>query len=72
MSIPAGEIPFILTPYVSNKTQSLPAILKEKGYTTAFFHGAPNGSMGFKALMNLIGVDHYYGKDEYGNDEDFD
>jgi phosphoglycerol transferase MdoB-like AlkP superfamily enzyme len=72
MSIPAGEMPYILTPYVSNKTQSLPAILKEKGYTTAFFHGAPNGSMGFKALMNLIGVDHYYGKDEYGNDEDFD
>jgi len=72
MSIPAGEIPFILTPYVSNKTQSLPAILKEKGYTTAFFHGAPNGSMGFKALMNLIGIDHYYGKDEYGNDKDFD
>ena len=72
ISIPAGEIPFILTPYVSNKTKSLPAILKEKGYTTAFFHGAPNGSMGFKALMNLIGVDHYYGKDEYGNDKDFD
>ena len=72
MSIPAGEMPFILTPYVSNKTQSLPAILKEKGYTTAFFHGAPNGSMGFKALMNLIGIDHYYGKDEYGNDKDFD
>lgn len=72
MSIPAGEMPFILTPYVSNKTKSLPAILKEKGYTTAFFHGAPNGSMGFKALMNLIGVDHYYGKDEYANDKDFD
>ena len=72
MSIPAGEMPFILTPYVSNKTKSLPAILKEKGYTTAFFHGAPNGSMGFKALMNLIGVDHYFGKDEYDNDKDFD
>ncbi len=72
MSIPAGEMPFILSPYVSNKTKSLPAILKEKGYTTAFFHGAPNGSMGFKALMNLIGVDHYFGKDEYDNDKDFD
>ena len=72
MSVPAGEMPFILTPYVSNKTKSLPAILKEKGYTTAFFHGAPNGSMGFKALMNLIGVEHYFGKDEYANDKDFD
>lgn len=72
MGIPSGEIPFILTPYVSNKTYSLPAILKEKGYYNAFFHGAPNGSMGLKALANLIGIDHYYGKDEYGHDEDFD
>ena len=72
MSIPAGEISYILTPYISNKTQSLPSILSKKGYTTAFFHGAPNGSMGFKALMNLIGVKKYYGMDEYGNKEDFD
>jgi phosphoglycerol transferase MdoB-like AlkP superfamily enzyme len=28
--------------------------------------------MGLKALANLIGIDHYYGKDEYGHDEDFD
>jgi phosphoglycerol transferase MdoB-like AlkP superfamily enzyme len=72
MGIPSGEIPFVLTPYVSNKSESLPQILKSKGYATAFFHGAPNGSMGFKALMNLIGVEQYYGKDEYGKDEDFD
>jgi phosphoglycerol transferase MdoB-like AlkP superfamily enzyme len=28
--------------------------------------------MGFKAMMNLMGVEKYYGKDEYNNDEDFD
>jgi len=72
MGIPAGEIPFVLTPYITNKTKSLPAILNEKGYTTAFFHGAPNGSMGFKALNNLIGIQKYYGMNEYGNDADFD
>lgn len=70
--IPAGEIPFVLTPYASNKIKSLPSILREKGYNTSFFHGAPNGSMGFKAIMNLMGVEKYYGKDEYNNDEDFD
>ena len=70
--IPAGELPFVLTPYVSNKLQSLPSMLRGKGYHTSFFHGAPNGSMGFKAFVNLIGVQHYYGKDEYGNDADFD
>lgn len=70
--IPAGELPFVLTPYVSNQLQSLPSILQTKGYHTSFFHGAPNGSMGFKAFMNLIGVSNYFGKDEYANDADFD
>jgi arylsulfatase A-like enzyme len=70
--IPAGEISFVLTPYASNKLKTLPSILREKGYHTSFFHGAPNGSMGFKAIMNLMGVQHYYGKDEYNNDDDFD
>src|SRR5690606_23569815 len=70
--VPAGEVPFVLTPYASNKMKSLPAILKEKGYATSFFHGAPNGSMGFKAFMNLMGVSDYYGKDEFKNDAEFD
>ena len=70
--IPAGELPFVLTPYASNKIKSLPSILKEKGYNTSFFHGAPNGSMGFKAIMNLMGVEKYYGKDEYNIEDDFD
>jgi len=39
--------------------------LKEKGYHTSFFHGAPNGSMGFQAFVNVNGYDHYYGKTEY-------
>jgi phosphoglycerol transferase MdoB-like AlkP superfamily enzyme len=71
-SIPRVEMPFILTPYYNNKLNSLPGLLKEKGYKSAFFHGAPNGSMGFLAFTNLIGVDEYYGKTEYNNDKDFD
>ncbi len=71
-SIPSGETPFVLTPYASDKIKSLPAILKERGYETSFFHGAPNGSMGFKAFVNLMGVEKYYGKDEYNNNDDFD
>ncbi|HEY4650095.1 MAG TPA: sulfatase-like hydrolase/transferase [Pontibacter sp.] len=71
-SIPSIQEPFVLTPYTSNNLPSLPATLNAEGYHTAFFHGAPNGSMGFKAFMNLIGVQEYYGKDEYNNDADFD
>ena len=70
--IPSAETPFVLTPFASDKIKSLPAILKEKGYQTSFFHGAPNGSMGFKAFVNLMGVEKYFGKDEYNNNADFD
>ncbi len=70
--IPSINEPFVLTPYSSNRTNALPKLLKEKGYYTAFFHGAPNGSMGFSAYTKLAGIDHYYGKTEYNNDADFD
>lgn len=70
--IPSGESPFISTPFIFNKMKGMPAILKEKGYHTSFFHGAPNGSMGFDAIVKLLGVDHYYGKNEYNNNADYD
>ncbi|MFC6996767.1 LTA synthase family protein [Rufibacter roseus] len=71
-SIPSIQEPFVLTQYVSNNLPSLPRYLDQNGYHTSFFHGAPNGSMGFDAYMNLIGIEHYYGMTEYGNTEDFD
>ncbi|WP_025765168.1 LTA synthase family protein [Dyadobacter tibetensis] len=71
-SIPGIKEPFITTRYTDNEIPSLPKMLEEKGYHTSFFHGAPNGSMGFQAFVNLIGVQHYFGKSEYGNDADYD
>jgi phosphoglycerol transferase MdoB-like AlkP superfamily enzyme len=71
-SIPSIEVPYVLSHYSGNKINSLANLLKPKGYYSAFFHGAPNGSMGFQAFANLCGFDQYYGKDEYDNDEDFD
>lgn len=71
-SIPSLGVPYFLSPYSGNKINSLASLLKTKGYHTSFFHGAPNGSMGFKAFMNLAGVDSYYGMTEYDNDDDFD
>ncbi|RNI30261.1 alkaline phosphatase family protein [Rufibacter immobilis] len=71
-SIPSIQEPFVLTQYVSNNLPSLPRTLGQQGYHTSFFHGAPNGSMGFDAFMNLIGVQEYYGMTEYGKPEDFD
>lgn len=71
-SIPGVQEPFISTQYTNNNLPSLPRMLEEKGYHTSFFHGAPNGSMGFLAFCNLIGIKNYYGKTEYNNDQDFD
>lgn len=71
-SVPSFKEPFVLSSFSTNSLNSLPQLLKNKGYHTSFFHGAPNGSMGFQSFANLIGIDHYYGKDEYANDNDFD
>lgn len=48
------------------------AKLRKKGYYTAFFHGAENGSMGFEAFSRATGFQDYYGRTEYNNDDDFD
>lgn len=71
-SIPSLGVPYFLSPYSANKINSLHSLLAKEGYHTSFFHGAPNGSMGFKGFMNLAGVAHYYGMTEYDHDDDFD
>ena len=71
-SIPMLIEPYVVTPYSTNSVSSIAECLKHKGYQTAFFHGAPNGSMGFQAYARSAGFDAYYGMDEYGNTDDFD
>ena len=71
-SVPSVEVPYVLSHYSGNKVNSLAGLLKDKGYYTSFFHGAPNGSMGFQAFAKLCEFDDYYGMTEYGNDDDFD
>ncbi len=71
-SIPSLSGSYVLSVYSNNAIKGLPALLKTKGYDCSFMHGAPNGSMGFQAFANMSGFDHYYGKNEYGNNADFD
>lgn len=70
--VPSLVQPYVLSRYSLNKMEGLPAILRKEGYHTAFFHGAPNGSMGFDAITNMLGFEKYVGKTEYNNDADFD
>lgn len=71
-SIPSMVQPYVTSKYASNRITGLATLLNTLGYQTAFFHGAPNGSMGFEAFMKLAGYDEYYGMDEYGNSDDYD
>ena len=71
-SIPMLIEPYIVTPYSTNAVSSIAERLNRKGYTTAFFHGAPNGSMGFQAYARSASFQQYYGMDEYGHKRDFD
>ena len=70
--IPSFKDAFTSSPFPKQKIESLVSVLNELGYDTSFFHGAPNGSMGFLGFGNILGFDHYYGKNEYQNDADFD
>jgi len=71
-SVPSLEVPFILSHYSGNEINSIASTLRTQGYTTSFYHGAPNGSMGFDAFANQAGFEFYFGKDEFNNDEHFD
>lgn len=72
-SIPRMGESFMLTPAALNPLSSAAGELgRHKGYHTAFFHGAQENSMGFKAYSNSVGYEEYYGRESYGNDADFD
>jgi phosphoglycerol transferase MdoB-like AlkP superfamily enzyme len=66
------EIPYISSQYGNNRIEGLPRILKKEGYTSAFFHGATNGSMKFDGFAAQAGFDHYYGRTEYNNEKHYD
>lgn len=71
-SIPALVLPYVISEYSANKINSLAGLLTTEGYESAFFHGAPNGSMGFQSFAKVAGFQKYMGKDEYNNDDDYD
>ena len=57
--------PLTLSDYAADSLYALPAILRDRGFHTAFFHGSYNGVMGFDRLCAQMGFDQYYGKNEY-------
>jgi phosphoglycerol transferase MdoB-like AlkP superfamily enzyme len=66
------ELEYLASSYAANQVESIPGILKQKGYESGFFHGATNGSMNFDVFADVSNFDQYYGRTEYNNDKDFD
>ncbi|PLX14176.1 MAG: hypothetical protein C0598_02010 [Marinilabiliales bacterium] len=64
--------PIITSVYANNKYTSLAEILKKKSYSTAFFHGGTNGTLGLDGFVSFLGFEKYYGRSEYNDDKDFD
>ena len=71
-SVPSLETPYTISHYANNQIDGLPELLKKKGYYSAYFHGAPNGSMGFDSFAKMAGFDNYIGLNEYPEKADFD
>ncbi len=71
-SIPALVLPYVISERSGNSINSLASLLSVQGYQSAFYHGAPNGSMGFDSFTKIAGYQNYYGLTEYGNEADFD
>lgn len=68
-SIPSFVEPFFLTSAALNDLSGIAGELsRNKGYRSAFFHGAENGSMGFQAFSTATGFEQYFGRTEYNQD----
>lgn len=71
-SVPSLGVPYIISPYSNNRINGIADLLRRKGYNTAFFHGAANGSMGFDSFTRIAGFERYFGLNEFNNREYYD
>ncbi|MBS1629014.1 MAG: LTA synthase family protein [Bacteroidetes bacterium] len=63
---------FTTSNYGANRLSALPGLLRAKGYSSAFYHGGTNGTMSFDVFASAAGMEHYYGRNEYGDERDYD
>lgn len=63
---------FIESAYAQQPISSLPGLLGKEGYSSAFFHGGHNGTMGFDAFAKVAGFQRYVGRKQYPDPKDDD
>lgn len=64
-SIPSFKTPFVVTPQSLGETHGLARLLGDEGYSTWFFNGSENKSMGFVAYAKLSGVKEARTREDY-------
>lgn len=66
------EEPFISSEFSANQLIGLGTLIESEGYHTSFFHGTKNGSMHFDQFTKSVGISHYFGLNEYPDQNHFD
>lgn len=67
-----SDFPYVISKAIQTPYEGIGSILKDKGYYSAFYHGARNGTMKFDVMMKKFGIDKYSGLNEYPHPEDHD
>jgi phosphoglycerol transferase MdoB-like AlkP superfamily enzyme len=63
---------FANSDYAQNDFDAFAQHLQSHGYNTIFMHGGSNGVMGFDRFSQRAGFKNYFGRIEYGDNDDFD
>lgn len=63
--------PFMFSSYQSNALVGMGNLLQKEGYETGFFHGGEVGTMDFDKFAKVVGFQHYHGRSQYIEDNDY-
>ncbi len=70
-STPRMKKSFVVSPYSLNHVSGIGELLERKGYSSSWFLGADNESLGIQGFTRQAGMKEYYGKNEYVADSRF-
>lgn len=64
-SIPSLHTNFLSMPQSTSEYYTIVTALRERGYTTQFYHGGARASMSFVSFGAMAGVDEFYSREDY-------
>ncbi|MGL4364607.1 MAG: LTA synthase family protein [Bacteroidales bacterium] len=70
-STPSFDTQVSRSSYAGNLFNSIPSLLKEKGYESLFFHGSNRTSLSLSTVAKMIGFDHFFSQEDYGTGKEY-